>query len=95
MTQLHVTIWNEHRHERKDPQIARIYPEGLHAPIAKYLHDEGMAVRVATLDEPEHGLTDSVLAQTEVLTWWGHMAHGDVNDEIVERVHRRVLDGMG
>ena len=52
-------------------------------------------MRTATLDEPEHGLTAEVLADTDVLTWWGHMAHGEVKDEIVSRVHQRVLDGMG
>ena len=52
-------------------------------------------VRTATLDEPEHGLTDAVLAGTDVLLWWGHMAHGEVRDEIVAKVHARVLDGMG
>jgi len=51
--------------------------------------------RTATLDEPEHGLTDDVLAKTDVLTWWAHMAHGEVSDAVVERVRRRVLDGMG
>src|SRR3712207_6117628 len=54
-----------------------------------------MNVRTATLDEPEHGLTEEVLANTDVLTWWGHGAHREVQDEIVERVHKRVLDGMG
>src|SRR2546430_15325242 len=52
-------------------------------------------VRVATLDEPQHGLTEEALAQTDVLTWWGHAAHDKVDDAVVERVHRRVLDGMG
>jgi trehalose utilization protein len=59
------------------------------------LRSAGFEVRTATLDEPEHGLTDAVLAETEVLTWWGHVAHDEVSDEVVERVHRRVLDGMG
>jgi trehalose utilization protein len=52
-------------------------------------------VRVATLDEPQHGLTDEVLAETDVLTWWGHAAHDQVADEVVARVQARVLDGMG
>jgi trehalose utilization protein len=40
-------------------------------------------------------LTDEVLASTDVLTWWGHMAHGEVSDAVVEKVHQRVLGGMG
>ena len=52
-------------------------------------------VRTATLDDPEHGLTEEVLEQTDVLTWWGHAAHAEVADEVVERVHRHVLSGHG
>lgn len=94
---LRITVWNEHRHERNPLHKAgKVYPEGMHAPILQYLNaQEGIEARGATLDEPEHGLTERVLAETDVLTWWGHGAHREVRDEIVERVHRRVLDGMG
>src|SRR5215216_7651162 len=92
---LKVTVWNEYRHEKEHEAVRDVYPNGLHTPIAEHLRSEGMTVRTATLDEPEHGLTEAVLADTDVLTWWGHMADGDVQDEIVERVHKRVLDGMG
>ena len=47
------------------------------------------------MDEPEHGLTDEVLDNTDVLIWWGHRAHGEVRDDIVEKVQQRVLMGMG
>ncbi len=93
---IRVTVWNEYRHEKKSPEIAAIYPKGIHGAIADYLRDRrGMKVRTATLDEPDHGLTEAVLADTDVLIWWGHTAHEEVKDEIVERVHKRVLDGMG
>jgi trehalose utilization protein len=52
-------------------------------------------VRCATLQEPEHGLAESVLKATDVLTWWGHCAHGEVSDAVVDRVQKRVLEGMG
>ncbi len=91
-----VTVWNEFRHEKSDAHIRAVYPEGIHRAIAEYLEEQpGLSVQTATLDEPEHGLTDDVLAQTDVLIWWGHQAHAAVEDEIVERVHARVLDGMG
>jgi trehalose utilization protein len=90
-----VTVWAEYRQERSDPAVAAVYPDGIHAAIAAGLRDGGFNVRTATLDEPEHGLTDEVLAATDVLTWWGHEAHGEVDDAIVDRVQRRVLDGMG
>jgi trehalose utilization protein len=67
----------------------------MHTVIAEMLRANGFQVRTATLDEPQHGLSEEVLAQTDVLTWWGHMAHGEVKDEIVERVYQRVLNGMG
>ena len=90
-----VTIWNEFRHEKKNEQVARIYPEGLHVTIAKALGAKGLDVQLAALDEPENGLPIEKLAGTDVLVWWGHMAHGEVKDEVVERVYERVLAGMG
>ena len=92
---IRVTVWSEFRHEKHNPRIQAVYPNGMHAVIADALRRQGFDVRTATLDEPEHGLTEEVLLNTDVLTWWGHMAHGEVDDEIVERVHKRVLQGMG
>jgi trehalose utilization protein len=90
-----VTVWNEYRHERNFPHVAEIYPRGIHNAIAEGIADETIRVRTATLDEPEHGLTDDVLQDTDVLMWWGHMAHDEVRDDIVDKVQQRVLDGMG
>jgi trehalose utilization protein len=90
-----VTVWNEYRQERSDPAVSAVYPDGIHAAVAAGLTDSGFDVRTATLDEPEHGLTEAVLAETDVLTWWGHVAHPEVDDVTVDRVHERVLDGMG
>jgi trehalose utilization protein len=90
-----VTVWNEYRQERSDPAVRAIYPDGIHGAIGAGLRGAGFDVGTATLDDPEHGLTDDVLAATDVLTWWGHTAHGEVADAVVDRVHRRVLEGMG
>jgi trehalose utilization protein len=90
-----VTVWNEYRHEKKDDAVAKVYPDGIHEAIAQHLRTQGLTVRTATLDEPEHGLTAEVLAQTDVLIWWGHMAHREVQDEVADRVYERVLGGMG
>ncbi|MFW6320363.1 MAG: ThuA domain-containing protein [Halohasta sp.] len=90
-----VTVWNEYRHERESDTVAEIYPDGIHAVIAEALGDAGFETRTATLDEPDHGLTEAVLDSTDVLTWWGHAAHDEVDDEIVDRVQERVLEGMG
>jgi trehalose utilization protein len=97
---MRITVWNENAHEtRGDEVVLGHYPDGIHAAIAAGLAAEfGGAddtIRTATLQEPEHGLTEEVLADTDVLLWWGHIAHGDVADDVVERVHQHVLAGMG
>jgi len=93
---IRVTIWNEFRHEKKSEKVKSIYPNGMHAAIAEGLKKAGgFEIRVATLDEPEHGLTEEVVNSTDVMLWWGHTAHKEVKDEIVERVKKRVLEGMG
>jgi trehalose utilization protein len=95
---LRVTIWNEFIHERTNRVVGELYPQGIHTVLAAALREhlgDGVLVRTATLDEPQHGLSEAVLADTDVLTWWGHAAHERVEDEIVDRVQRRVLEGMG
>jgi trehalose utilization protein len=96
MSDLRVTVWNEFRHEKSHEAVQKIYPNGIHTVIAEGLAEHGFNnVRTATLDEPENGLPAAVLAQTDVLLWWGHMAHGAVEDATVDRVQARVLEGMG
>ncbi len=93
---INVTVWGENRHEKTNKEVGKIYPKGMHTAIADALNkDKEIKAITATLDQPEHGLTDKILAKTDVLSWWGHAAHGDVKDEIVDRVQRRVLEGMG
>ena len=97
MGNISVTVWNENVHELEMPEVAAIYPKGIHGCIAEFLAAAGgFDVRTATLQEPDHGLSDEVLGKTDVLTWWGHAAHGHVSDAVVEKVYRRVVyDGMG
>jgi trehalose utilization protein len=92
---LRVTVWNEFRHEWSNPQVGRVYPDGIHEALAAPLRAAGHDVRAATLDQPEHGLGGDVLETTGVLVWWGHQAHEEVRDEVVNRIHDRVLQGMG
>ncbi|MBW5446501.1 trehalose utilization protein ThuA [Cohnella sp. CFH 77786] len=91
---LRVTIWNEFRHEKENEKVRSVYPNGMHVAIGEGL-DEDVEVAYATLDEPEHGLSEARLHHTDVLIWWGHRAHDEVQDSIVERVRQRVLKGMG
>ncbi|MFO1069267.1 MAG: ThuA domain-containing protein [Geminicoccaceae bacterium] len=93
---IRAVVWGENIHERTNPVVAGIYPDGMHAVIASALaEDPEIAVETVTLQDPEHGMTEERLARTDVLLWWGHRAHGDVADAIVERVQRRVWEGMG
>ncbi len=92
---IRVTVWNENRHEKTDERVRKLYPEGIHGALAGILRAQGMEVKTATLDQPEHGLTDAVLDNTDVLIWWGHLAHHEGSDSVVEEVAKRVLDGMG
>lgn len=82
-------------HEKERLLVTELYPGGLHGYIAGFLEGPDMAVRTATLDDPACGLTEDVLADTDVLVWWGHMAHDQVPDEVVDRVQRHILSGMG
>ncbi len=97
-TPIRVTVWGENIHEKTHEAVTKVYPDGMHTTIAaglRELHGERVAVRTATLDQPEHGLTDEILNDTDVLTWWGHAGHHLVADEIVDKVQARVLAGMG
>lgn len=91
-----VTVWNENLHEQGQEEVRQIYPQGIHGCIADFLGaDRNLFVRTATLAEPEHGLTEEVLSDTDVLIYWGHTAHHAFSDEVAERVQRHVLQGMG
>ncbi|MEU1973469.1 ThuA domain-containing protein [Microbacterium sp. NPDC019599] len=95
---LNVLVWGENRHEQFDEKVRAIYPDGMHATIAEGLAEnlgERAVVTTVTLDDPDQGITEELLERTDVLLWWGHMAHGDVTEETVDRVQRAVLAGMG
>ncbi len=94
MSRIRVTVWNEFRHEKEMEDVKAIYPDGLHAVIKEFLdEEEDFEVRLAALDDPDQGLPDEVLNATDVLIWWGHMAHKEVRDELAERIRDRVYAG--
>ncbi len=90
-----VLIWNEFAHEKTEEAVKKLYPNGIHNAIAKFLKTDDIEIKTATLDDPDCGLTREVLDNTDVLIWWGHMKHNDVPDEIAMRVRDAVLEGMG
>jgi len=91
---INVTIYNEYVHERKDERCREVYPSGIHTAIADFLRSDEISVRCFWLDTVEE-ITDEVLNSTDVMIWWGHMAHNKVPDEVAIRVKEAVLKGMG
>ena len=93
---INVTVWNEGLHEKSDPVVGSVYPDGIHGCIRQFLSAQAdFSVRTATLSQRGCGLSDKVLDSTDVLLWWGHMAHDKVPDKLVEKIRQRVLGGMG
>ena len=92
---IRVTIFNEFVHERTEERVREVYPDGIHMTLKKALECEDIAVKTVTLLDDQCGLTDDVLKETDVIIWWGHMAHGQVPDEVAQRVRDHVQMGMG
>jgi len=93
---IRVIVWNEFIHEKESEAVRKIYPDGIHQFITNFLSkNSGLDVKTATFDQHEHGLSEKVVKNTDVLIWWGHVAHEKVNDEVVTRVQKRILEGMG
>ena len=96
MSKIRVTIWNEYRHEKTSEKVQRYYPDGIHRYIAGFLsEDADLEITCVALDDPECGLPNELLEKTDVLMWWGHMAHKEVPDELVKKIRNRVYHGMG
>lgn len=92
---INVLVWDENIHEKNQPEVREIYPEGIHGCIGKFLADDDISVTTATLDMENQGLSEDILARTDVLIWWGHRAHDAVTDENAEMVCRHINGGMG
>ena len=97
MRKINVAIYNEFYHEQNNPNVAAIYPKGIHQAIADALSPEEYVGKIvmATLEDHKSVLTPEVLDDTDVLFWWGHLKHREVDDEVVGNVCRRVNAGMG
>lgn len=94
MSKLRVTVWNEYRHEKKHAHVAELYPKGIHGKVAEFLGEcEDLEIRLAALDDPDCGLPDEVLESTDVLIWWGHVAHNEVPDALADKIRDRVYLG--
>ena len=94
---IRITVFNEFVHEKEEGSPSRAaYPNGIHMALKEVLSpNEDFQIRTATLDDSDCGLPQSVLDETDVLIWWGHVKHNEVPDDVVNRVTARVLQGMG
>ena len=92
---IRVTFWHEFRHEKTKPEAKALYPDGLHAYLKSVLECDDIKITLAALDDPNQGITDELLDNTDVLMWWGHAYHKEVDDELVEKIRQRVYAGMG
>lgn len=92
---MNVLVWNENQHEKKDENVAKIYPQGIHECLKSFLQSDDINVTTATLDDENCGITKEILENTDVILWWGHCNHGDVPDEVAQMVKDAVLSGMG
>lgn len=93
---IRITVWNEFKYEREIEAIHKIYPEGIHNCIASFLgKEQDFMVRTATFDMPEHGLTEELLMDTDVLVFWSHALQDEFSDAVAKRVQQHVLSGMG
>ena len=99
MSKIRVTIWNEFMHEQVEGEtgdyIRTFYPKGIHEALKQNLAADDLDITAVTLDMPEQGLPDELLQNTDVLMWWGHCKHNLVEDALVDRIQKRVMEGMG
>ncbi len=86
-----VVVWSEGTAPKT------VYPNDINGTIAESLKDlKGWEVVTANLSDPDQGLPDELLNRADVLIWWGHQRHGQVKDELVTKIVKRVKeDGMG
>jgi trehalose utilization protein len=93
-----VVVWSEGT-ANVDDNSKKVYPNDINTAIAeglKPLEAKGWQIVKAGLNDPSQGITDELLNSTDVLIWWGHKRHGEVKNELVDKIEKRVKDqGMG
>jgi trehalose utilization protein len=90
-----VVVWSEGT-ANVDPASKDVYPKDINFAIAeglKPLESHGWEIVTASLNDPDQGISDEQLNSTIVLIWWGHKKHGEVKDELVDKIAARVNAG--
>lgn len=91
-----ITVVCEHNASMDSKEGVAAYPEGLGVCLKGVFGEAGYETTLVRIDETgADGLTDEILDSTDVMVWWGHWHHSAVKDELVEKVAKRVGQGMG
>jgi trehalose utilization protein len=88
---LRVLCWSEQTEPRN------IYPTGISGALADHLNKQSeFEAKTAQISDPEMGLSEETLQNTDVLIWFGHKKHGEVPDVLVDRVVKHIRErGLG
>ncbi len=94
---IRVTVWNEYGdRQTANAEIKKAYPDTIHKTIANMLNKtQGLKAVTAVQQDPEFGLSDELLNNTDVLVYWAHAYHDEISDEVAKRVADHVRRGMG
>lgn len=92
---MNILIWNEHSPEEQHGGTKRAYPQGMQQAIADVFAGENHTITIGWQSQKDEGLSEEVLAKTDVLFYWAHTLHDKLSDAAAERVAARVEAGMG
>ena len=86
-----IVVWSE------GTAPTNIYPKDINAAIVEGLKvDKRFAndtIIAASINDPDQGINDALLAKTDVLLWWGHKKHGLVSTNLTAKIKQRWMDG--
>ena len=86
---IRVVVWDE-----RQPRQKEAYENFLGNEIARYLEKQsGLSVQSVALDDPEQGLSDTILDNCDVLIWWGHQRQSEVLPETGRKIVNKILSG--
>ena len=88
---LKVLVWDENK-----PHIEDIYPGGIRQAVADAIAGDDVEVSIGCIDDADQGVPDSLLNEIDVIVWWGHARHGEVEDALAARIKEQVhTRGLG
>jgi trehalose utilization protein len=86
---IRVLVWDE-----QSPAAKKAYTNSIGDHIAAYLGTlPDLSVKSVCLADPEQGLSDETITNTDVLIWWSHTKNKLVPDEKAKQIVARIKDG--